>query len=207
MTQVTVCRQIYSILTLTIPSTPTNLSVVPDRLQLNIYFTQDSGFPISNYQYSLNGGDFIDLNPPQTQSPVILVHPIVKVRSKNNQIRLKAVNTIGTSEPSEIVLGSVPCLLKGMKIKMSTGEYKNIEEIKDGDYIMDSDIYLSYNHAYFYKGWKLSNKTRGLTRDESFINKKITYYHIVLPDYPNDKLLCNDLPVDSYDYDYNNLEE
>ena len=36
-----------------------------------------------------------------------------------------------------MALGQVPCLLKGMKIKMGDGNYKLVEELIEGEEIMD----------------------------------------------------------------------
>jgi titin len=124
--------------TYNVPSKPINLSVVPQPLQLNISFVQenDGDRPISNYQFSLNGGPFQNCDPIQIESPVVLVHPTVKVRSFN-QIRIRAINEVGESPQSEIVLGTVPCLLKGMKIRMKDGTEKPVEDLKEGDEIVD----------------------------------------------------------------------
>ena len=143
-------------------------------------------------------------------------------------------NFFSNSRSLEIVY-EIPCLLKGMKIKMKNGTEKKVEDINIddsvdlfgrsipikkifsttviGDHknipfiipkdffekeIPIEDIYLSYNHAFFYNGWKLPIHTDELKQDKSYLGKELTYYHFELPNYSEDKMVCQGLPVDSY---------
>jgi len=68
--------------------------------------------------------------------------------------------------------------------------------------IPNEDILLSPHHAVFYNGqWRLPMEIDGLDKEESYLGKEFEYYHVELPEYGTDKLWCNNLPVDSWDYD------
>jgi hypothetical protein len=82
----------------TIPTAPTNLSVVPGNSQVTITFTQtsDGGSAITDYQYSTNGGsswNFIGA----TSSPVIITG---LTNGTTYSIQLRALNAIGPSDSS-----------------------------------------------------------------------------------------------------------
>lgn len=88
--------------------------------------------------------------------------------------------------------------------KKVIGNKQNIPYIIPKDYfekdLPKKDIYLSYNHGYFYNGeWRLPIYDDNLKQDESLLGKEITYYHVALPNYSTDKLACYNLPVDSFD--------
>jgi hypothetical protein len=66
--------------------------------------------------------------------------------------------------------------------------------------VPSEDILLSPHHAVFYNGkWRLPIYINGLYRDESYMGKEFEYYHLQLPDYGQDKLWCQNMPVDSWD--------
>ena len=75
---------------------------------IEIHFTQgsDSGSPIINYQYSIDGGlTFNEFDPAVTTSPVTITSLI---NENSYTINLKAMNMYNTSEPSQdIILGPV----------------------------------------------------------------------------------------------------
>ncbi len=86
-----------------VPSPPTNLEAVAGNTSAYILFTagNNGGSPITNYEYSTDGGEtFTACNPEQTQSPII-----IDGLSNNTlyNIVLKAVNAIGSSDPSTTV--------------------------------------------------------------------------------------------------------
>jgi len=67
--------------------------------------------------------------------------------------------------------------------------------------IPNEDILLSPHHAVFYNGeWRLSMEIDGLDKEESYLGKEFEYYHVELPDYGTDKMWCQNLPVDSWEY-------
>lgn len=217
-------------------SPPTSLVAVPNENNNTISVSFNQTGTVTNYKYSLNNGlTYSTLSPPQTASPILLSSPLVDRRIPY-QIRLIAVNSAGDSVPSEMVSTEIPCLLKGMKIKMYNDCDRKVEDIKEGDLIdlfgrpipikkvfsttvigtsknipyvipkdlfekgmPNEDVYLSYNHAFFYNGWKLPIHTDILKQDKNFLGKEFTYYHFQLPNYFEDKLVCHNLPVDSYE--------
>lgn len=95
----------------TVPSAPTGLSGSPGNTAATISFTAGSngGSPITNYQYSTDGGStFLAFSPADAASPVTIstlssdgTTPLTNGVSYT--IQLKAVNVIGTSAPSSSV--------------------------------------------------------------------------------------------------------
>jgi len=84
----------------TVPSTPTTLAYTPGDTQLSIVFTQgfDGGSPITNYQYSTDdGATFTACSPPVISIPVIITG---LTNGTTYQVKIKAVNAVGTSDPS-----------------------------------------------------------------------------------------------------------
>ncbi|NBP16743.1 hypothetical protein EBU95_20545, partial [bacterium] len=61
------------------------------------------------------------------------------------------------------------------------------------------DIILSRHHAVFYGKWRVPIWLDNLSYEKDLIGKTFTYYHIQLPDYGKDKLICHNLPIDSFD--------
>lgn len=66
--------------------------------------------------------------------------------------------------------------------------------------VPSEDLFISSNHAYFYKKWDFPMFTIGLKKDYTFLNQNFTYYHIKLPNYDSNKLICNNLIVDSFNF-------
>jgi titin len=92
----------------TVPDQPTDLSA-PDTedAQATIYFTPgaNGGSPITNYQYSLDGGiTFNEFNPAVTTSPVTVTNLF---NNTTYSIILQAINTTGTS-PSSAPISVTP---------------------------------------------------------------------------------------------------
>lgn len=90
----------------TTPSAPSSLSTTPGDGQLSISFTQSStgGSPITNYQYSINGGtSFTAFSPAQTSSPVVITG---LTNGVSYNVRLIAVNSIGNSSASSTTTGT-----------------------------------------------------------------------------------------------------
>jgi hypothetical protein len=90
----------------TAPKAPTNLVAVPGEAQISVEFTPgaDGGSAITNYKYSIDGGDtFIACDPAQTASPVVITG---LTNGTEYTVILKAVNAIGdgaASAPSNAV--------------------------------------------------------------------------------------------------------
>ena len=78
------------------PAAPTGLLATPGDEQVVITFSAglDNGSPITNYQYSLDGGDFTALNPAVAASPISITG---LENGQTYSIRLKAVNDVGSS--------------------------------------------------------------------------------------------------------------
>jgi hypothetical protein len=87
----------------TTPSPPTSLSATPGNTTVTISFTlgSDGGSPITNYQYSTDGGaTFTAFSPAQTSSPVSITG---LTNGVTYDIQLKAVNAVGPSVASASV--------------------------------------------------------------------------------------------------------
>ena len=87
-----------------IPATPTNLVGTPFNQYVLITFKQPiiSGVSaVTNYQYSLNGGNtFTSLSPAKNTNPLIISG---LTNGTNYPIAIRAVNTAGVSQTSSIV--------------------------------------------------------------------------------------------------------
>jgi hypothetical protein len=86
----------------TVPDTPINLIAAPCNTTVSISFTQgsDGGSPITNYEYSLDGGAFIAFVPSIATSPVVITGLTI---GTTYSIRLRAVNIIGPSVASTAI--------------------------------------------------------------------------------------------------------
>jgi hypothetical protein len=88
-----------SVTTLSGPSPPTLTYTLADNGAAYVYFTAglDGGSAITNYEYSLNSGTFVELSPTDTISPI-------KIPGLTNgtvyTIQLRAITGGGTSEVS-----------------------------------------------------------------------------------------------------------
>lgn len=61
------------------------------------------------------------------------------------------------------------------------------------------DLLISPHHMIFYDGqWRLP-VWLNVSRETKLIGRPFTYYHVQLPDYENDKLICHNLPIDSFE--------
>ena len=124
----------------------------------------------------------------------------------------------GIKKIEDLQVGDTVVDILGRKIRASEilckkviGDNNNIPYVIPKDFfekdIPSKDIYISYNHAYFYNGqWMLPIHNDDLKRDETFLGKEIEYYHVSLPNYAVDKLVCYNLPVDSFDNSKYNQE-
>jgi alpha-tubulin suppressor-like RCC1 family protein len=84
------------------PAAPTNVTVTPGFGQLVVAFTAPSG-PVSNYEYSTNGGStWTARNPANITSPIVIT-------GLNNgtqyQVRIRAVNAGGTGNQTSNIAG------------------------------------------------------------------------------------------------------
>jgi hypothetical protein len=94
----------------TTPPPPTSLTAVGGDAQVTIFFTQVSngGSAITNYEFinlDASGAAYEPFAPPQTTSPVTITG---LPNGALYHFQLRAVNAIGTSEPSDIV-SATPC--------------------------------------------------------------------------------------------------
>jgi len=146
----------------TVPGVPTNLSAIVGDGSVEITFTapSDGGSPITNYQYSLNGGSsWTSFSPVDTSSPVTIAG---LTNGTVYNITLRAVNAVGSSAASsQINIAPVP------------GSFapSNIDGLNlwlDGQY--PSSVSISANKV---TGW---NDKSGATNDfTSGPNGTITY--------------------------------
>ena len=93
----------------TVPGVPTNLSAIVGDGSIEITFTQPSngGSPITNYQYSLNGG-----SSWSAFDPIKMVSPVT-INSLTNgtvyDIKLRAINAVGAGDASsQISIAPIP---------------------------------------------------------------------------------------------------
>jgi hypothetical protein len=81
---------------------PTSLSGVGGDQAIYVLFTQsgNGGSPIINYEYSIDGGSFVECNPAQTFSPIVITTSDGRAQLTNGTtytVTLKAVNAIESS--------------------------------------------------------------------------------------------------------------
>ncbi|WP_291401955.1 invasin domain 3-containing protein, partial [Daejeonella sp.] len=85
----------------TTPSAPTITSISPTETSLTVNFTaptSDGGSPITNYEYTTDGGTtWTAFSPTVTSSPVTITG---LVSGTNYPVKLRAVNAIGSGAPS-----------------------------------------------------------------------------------------------------------
>jgi hypothetical protein len=88
-----------------VPAAPTNLTVTPKDGQLEISFTagSDRGSAITNYEYQLDNGTWVPFNPADATSPVTIPGLTNAIAYT---IKLRAVNDVGVSLPSQSVSGT-----------------------------------------------------------------------------------------------------
>jgi titin len=85
------------------PDPPTNLSFTEGNKQISVSFTagNNGGTPITNYRYSIdNGVSYTLCFPIVTASPVVIKN---LVNNTTYQIKLKAINLVGMSDPSAMI--------------------------------------------------------------------------------------------------------
>ena len=133
----------------------------------------------------------------------LVIPCLVKGMEVNIENGVKKVEDLKVGDTVVDILGRKIKVVKVLSKKV-TGDKYNIPYIIPKDFfekdIPTKDIHLSYNHAYFYNGnWELPIHNDNLKRDESYLGKDFTYYHVGLPDYAYDKLACYNLPIDSFD--------
>jgi hypothetical protein len=111
----------------TVPSTPTNLSVVAGFGQLVLNFTAgfNGGSPITGYEYTMNGGTTWSSFPTgQTTSPLVITG--LSGGTSYSQIKIRAVNINGKSADSATVSGapllSAPSAPSNLKVTPGDGQ-------------------------------------------------------------------------------------
>jgi LPXTG-motif cell wall-anchored protein len=89
----------------TVPVAPTITSVVGTNGSLSVTFASgaDGGSPITNYKYSIDGTNYIALNPVATSSPFIISG---LTNATIYSVTIKAVNIVGDSLNSNTVGGT-----------------------------------------------------------------------------------------------------
>ena len=98
-------RVMTSGFTASTPSAPTITSIASGDSSLTVSFTAaaDGGSPITNYKYSIDGTNYIALNPATTTSPFTISG---LTNGTTYSVTIKAVNAIGESSASNIVAGT-----------------------------------------------------------------------------------------------------
>jgi LPXTG-motif cell wall-anchored protein len=86
----------------TVPDAPFDLVATPGDTEATIVYSDgdDGGSPITNHEYSIDGGGWVAFSPPEVGSPVIIEE---LTNGTPYSIRLRAVNALGVSVPSEPV--------------------------------------------------------------------------------------------------------
>jgi LPXTG-motif cell wall-anchored protein len=89
----------------TVPVAPTITSVLGTNGSLSVSFVAgaDGGSPITNYKYSIDGTNYIALNPVTTSSPFIITG---LTNASTYSVTIKAVNVFGDSLNSNTVTGT-----------------------------------------------------------------------------------------------------
>jgi LPXTG-motif cell wall-anchored protein len=89
----------------TVPVAPTITSVVGTNGSLSVSFASsaDGGSPITNYKYSIDGTNYIALNPATTSSPFSISG---LTNATTYSVTIKAVNVFGDSLNSNTVNGT-----------------------------------------------------------------------------------------------------
>ena len=100
-----------------LPGAPTGLIGTPADGSITVAFEAGSngGATISNYEYSLNGGDYLPLNPADGTSPVTITG---LTNGTEYSIRLRGVNTSGAGTPSAPVVVT-PIALPGSPVEIT----------------------------------------------------------------------------------------
>ena len=89
------------------PDTPVIESASGANETIGVNFSEgfDGGSPITNYEYSLDGGPWVALFPPVIQSPVQIGGV---TNGQTYSVRIRAVNEVGPSDTSAAVSVTVP---------------------------------------------------------------------------------------------------
>lgn len=203
-----------------------------DLINFNFANLQGVGYGfVKDVKYFNNKFIFLAENTIMTTTDFINFTPIPNTNFFDTSGSLEIVSTIpclvkgmevnvenGIKKIEDLQVGDTVVDILGRKIRASEilckkviGDNNNIPYVIPKDFfekdIPSKDIYISYNHAYFYNGqWMLPIHNDDLKRDETFLGKEIEYYHVSLPNYAVDKLVCYNLPVDSFDNSKYNQE-
>jgi hypothetical protein len=150
---------------------------------------------VNNYDSSDSSVNFtIDL--PANSVPCLTGEMEILTPSGYARIdRLSAGDTVITP------LNKTAIIRKIFRTKIATTDHTNapfvIPKDRYGTNVPSADIRLSPNHGFFADGtWRIPIHA-GLEQEES--GREVVYYHVALEDYYNEKLICHNMPVDSWD--------
>ena len=110
----------FSVAQAQVPSEPTNLMVTPINTGGMILFTAPSsigGSAITNYEYSINNGEWVTPNPAIAISPLIISSGLINCTS--HQVKLRAVNTSGSGPASDSV-ALIPAVSNSVGVNWAT---------------------------------------------------------------------------------------
>ena len=123
----------YGAASFTTPSAPTITAVTPGNGSAIVTFTaptSNGGTPITNYEYTIDGTNWITLNPQQTTSPITITG---LTNGTTYPIQLRAVNAVGSGAPSNILSTTLSAGLDSDGDNLSD----DIDPDDDNDGLMD----------------------------------------------------------------------
>jgi hypothetical protein len=138
------------------------ISATSSSVQISFTLPEDGGSPLLNHEYSLDGANtWAPLNPPSTQSPLILTTALRA--NTRHSIRIRAVNAVGAGTPSSPAgvgrgLGSIPEITRvvpedstlTLNILPPGNHVQPIVDYKYNVYTnTDTGVYIPFNVAAF----------------------------------------------------------
>lgn len=64
--------------------------------------------------------------------------------------------------------------------------------------IPNDDVLISAYHKVWYKRWQCPKDMEGIRQEVNLLGKRFDYWHLELPEYRTDMMMCQNLPVESF---------